>query len=511
MDGEILSGDRRLPFSDLQDRAARVATGLGSLGLKEGDSIALILRNDFAFFEAAMGASIFGVYAVPVNWHFKEAEVKYILEDSEARLVIIHADLLPGLQQAIPDGARILVVPTPPEVSDAYGIPAKQCTVPDGCTDWNRWLEGHAPWSGAPRPPRSNVIYTSGTTGAPKGVLRFPPTPEEAATYARFLGVIFGLPDDAAARTVVTGPVYHAAPNAYALFTARSGGLVVLQPRFDAEELLQIIERHRITHLHMVPTMFVRLLKLPDDVKARYDLSSLEFVVHAAAPCSPDVKRRMIEWWGPVINEYYGSTESGPPVFHTAEEALRKPGTVGRVLEGAVVRILDTDGNELPPGEAGNVYLRVLGHSDFTYRNNDEKRQAIEKNGLITVGDVGYFDEDGYLFLCDRANDMVISGGVNIYPAEIESTLINMPGVRDCAVFGIPDDEFGETLCAHIEPDRGASLSGGDVKNWLAQRLAKYKVPRQIVFADSLPREDTGKIMKRKLREPYWEGRNRRI
>lgn len=511
MDGAILSGERSLAFPALEKRAARVANGYRELGLSEGDTIALILRNDFAFFEAAMGATIFGVYAVPLNWHFKPDEVSYILSDSEAKLVIIHADLLPGLADAIPPDVKTLVVPTPDEVRDAYGIPAELCTVPEDRRDWNLWLEGHPPWSAPPRTPRSNIIYTSGTTGAPKGVLRFPLKPEEAATYARFLGIIFGMGDDQRIRTVVTGPVYHSAPNAYALFTARSGGLVVLQPRFDAEELLQIIEHHHITHLHMVPTMFVRLLKLPDEVKSKYNLSSLEFVVHAAAPCAPDVKRRMIEWWGPIINEYYGSTESGPPVFHTAEEALKKPGTAGRVIEGAVVKILDADGNELPPGEIGNIYLRVLGYSDFTYKNNDEKRQAMEKHGLITVGDVGYFDEDGYLFLCDRASDMVISGGVNIYPAEIETTLISMPGVRDCAVFGIPDDEFGETLCAHIELDQGAELTPDQVISWLAKRLAKYKVPREIVFAETLPREDTGKIMKRKLRDTYWQGHGRRI
>lgn len=510
MNEAIISGERSLTHADLQARAAKVATGFEAYGIEEGNSVALILRNDFAFFEAALGAATVGAYAVPVNWHFTSSEVNYILKDCEAKIVVIHADLLPGLKDVLPADAHVLVVPTPLEVRDAYDIPANICAVPDSGRDWNAWVAEQSPWDKPPRPPRSNMIYTSGTTGTPKGVMRFAPTPEEAETFAKFLGIIFGFGADQKVRTVVTGPVYHSAPNAYALFTVGGGGLVVLQPKFDAEELLALIERHGITHLHMVPTMFVRLLKLPDGVKRKYDLSSLEFVVHAAAPCPPDIKRRMIDWWGPIINEYYGSTESGPPVFHTADEALKKPGTVGRVIEGAVVRIFDPGGNELPPGEIGEVYLRVLGHSDFTYKNDNEKRRAMEKHGLITVGDVGYFDEDGYLFLCDRASDIVISGGVNIYPAEIEAALIGMPEVRDCAIFGIPDDEFGEVLCAHIELDRAGALAPEKVTMWLQDRLAKYKLPRYIVFVDSLPREDSGKIMKRKLRDSYWKevGRN---
>jgi long-chain acyl-CoA synthetase len=312
-------------------------------------------------------------------------------------------------------------------------------------------------------------------------------------------------------RTVITGPVYHSAPNAYALAAARDGGLVVLQPRFDAEELLQLIERHQITHLHMVPTMFVRLLQLPDTVKRRYDLSSLRFVVHAAAPCPPDVKRQMIDWWGPVINEYYGGTETGGVVFHTAEEALRKPGTVGRPIDTAVVKIFGPEGSELGPNEIGEVYMRLPGAPDFTYTGMEQARREVERDGLITCGDVGYLDSDGYLFLCDRQRDMVISGGVNIYPAEIEAVLIGAPGVRDCAVFGIPDAEYGEALCAFIETRDGAQVTAEDIRAFLRPHLAGYKIPKTIEFRDALPREDSGKIFKRKLREPYWEATGRRI
>jgi long-chain acyl-CoA synthetase len=261
----------------------------------------------------------------------------------------------------------------------------------------------------------------------------------------------------------------------------------------------------------MVPTMFVRLLRLPEAVKRRHDLSSLEWVAHAAAPCPVDVKRAMIEWWGPVIHEYYGGTETGIVTFHTAEEALRKPGTVGRALPGGTVRIYGADGRILPAGEIGEIYLWLAGFPDFTYHGLDDKRREVGRDGLVTLGDVGYLDEDGYLFICDRARDMVISGGVNIYPAEIEMALLAMPGVRDCAVFRIPDDEFGEKLCAHIQPDPEVPIGAAEVTEFLRGRLADFKVPRVIKFETALPREDSGKIIKRKLREPYWAQAGRHI
>jgi long-chain acyl-CoA synthetase len=328
---------------------------------------------------------------------------------------------------------------------------------------------------------------------------------------ARTMAQVFGIRAGELIRAGITGPLYHAAPNAFARACLREAQCVVLQPRFDAEHLLQLIQQQRLTHMHMVPTMFVRLLKLPEAAKRRYDLSSLRFVVHGAAPCPPSVKREMIAWWGPVINEYYGGTETGGAIFHTAAEALKKPGTVGRPIEGAAVKIIDGAGRALAANEVGEIYLRVAGNPDFTYQGLPEKRREIERDGFITLGDLGYLDADGYLFLCDRARDMVISGGVNIYPAEIETVLVAMPGVRDCAVFGIPDEEYGESLCAHIEVEDGAMLSPDGVKTFLRSHLAGYKVPKRIEFCRALPREDSGKIYKRKLRAPYWEGTGRQI
>ena len=248
-----------------------------------------------------------------------------------------------------------------------------------------------------------------------------------------------------------------------------------------------------------------------EQVRSRYDLSSLRWVVHAAAPCPPDVKRAMIEWLGPIVAEYYGGTETGPVAFCTSEEWLAHPGTVGRPLERAVVKVLDAEGNELPAGQSGEIYMWLDVWPDFSYAGDEEKRRSVERDGLVSCGDIGYLDTDGYLHLNDRRSDMVISGGVNIYPAEIEACLLAMPGVRDCAVFGIPDDEFGEALAAYVEPQNGAQLNDESVRAHVRSRLAAYKTPRLVEFRDSLPREDTGKIFKRRLRDPYWAGRERAI
>jgi long-chain acyl-CoA synthetase len=507
----ILSGDRELPQVQLLENAARAATGLSALGIAAEDSVAIMLRNDFPFFEASMAANSVGAHAVPINWHFQGEEAAYILRDSKAKVLVVHADLLPQVQAGIPEGVATLVVSTPPEIQTAYGLSQAQCTPPRNLPDWSDWVGGHEPRQLAAPPPPSSMIYTSGTTGSPKGVRRDPYTAQSAARLSDMVEVVFDLRPGGDFRTVVTGPMYHSAPNTYGLYATKNGGFCVLQPRFDPEQLLQLIERYRITHLHMVPTMFVRLLKLPEGTKRKYDLSSLKFVVHAAAPCPPEVKHEMIKWWGPVINEYYGATETGAVVFHTSEEALRKPGTVGRPIEGGIVRVYDEMGNRLGPNQVGEVYVCIEGFPGFTYNGLDQQRRDIERDGLVTVGDIGYLDDDGYLFLCDRKRDMVISGGVNIYPAEIEAVLTAMPGVHDSAVFGIPDEEYGEALCAYIQPEPGVQLGPAIVREFVSEKLARYKVPRVIEFRSELPREDSGKIFKRKLRAPYWEKAGRQI
>jgi long-chain acyl-CoA synthetase len=286
---------------------------------------------------------------------------------------------------------------------------------------------------------------------------------------------------------------------------------VVLMARWDPEVALQLIERHRVTTTHMVPTQFHRLLLLPEELRSRYDVSSLRHVLHAAAPCPIDVKRKMFEWWGPVIYEYYGASEGGGALVKP-EAWLRHPGTVGRAWEGADIRILDDEGAECPPGRPGTVYMKLL--QDFAYKGDEEKTRAGRRGGFFTVGDVGYLNDEGYLFLCDRKIDMIISGGVNIYPAEVEAALFAHPKVGDAAVFGIPDDDWGEQVKAVVEPAPGIA-PGPDLEREIldhcGERLAKYKCPRTVDFTDAMPRDPNGKLYKRTLRDPYWEGRERAI
>ncbi len=290
--------------------------------------------------------------------------------------------------------------------------------------------------------------------------------------------MIYGLKPGA--RALLPGPLYHSAPNSFGLRAGRLGGALVLMPRFDPEEFLRVIDTEKIDTIFMVPTMFIRLMKLPEEVRKKYDMSSLRHIIHAAAPCPADVKRAMIEWWGPVIYEFYGSTESGAVTFATSEDALKRPGTVGKISPGAELRFIGDDGKEVPQGEIGEIYSRIAGNPDFTYHNKSEKRAEIDRDGFITSGDVGYIDTDGYVFICDRKRDMVISGGVNIYPAEIEAVLHAVPGVHDCAVFGIPDAEFGEALMAVVEPQPGVTLDMAAVRAQLKAALADYKVPKHI-------------------------------
>jgi len=312
-------------------------------------------------------------------------------------------------------------------------------------------------------------------------------------------------------RALIAGPLYHGAPNAFGIRTGRVAELIVSMPRYDSEELLRLIERHRITNVFMVPTMFVRMMKLPADVRAKYDVSSLKRVITAAAPCPPEVKKAMIDWWGPIIDEFYAATEISYMTACNSAESLAKPGTVGRRLPGVTMKALDDDGNEMPAGEPGELYGKLDLCPDFTYHNRDDERQAIEIDGLVSCGDVGYFDEDGYLFLCDRKKDLVISGGVNIYPAEIEAELVGMPGVADCAVFGIPDAEFGEKLMAVVQPDAEGTLEADAVTAFLRGRMAGFKVPRVVEFRAALPRDDSGKIYKRLIRDEYWKQSGQRI
>jgi long-chain acyl-CoA synthetase len=505
----IISGQQRRDHAEVADRTDRIAGGLQRLGVKPGDSVCILMRNDIAFMEAAYAAMRLGAYGVPINWHFKPEEINYVLKDSGTSVLIGHADMLHPLRDAIPAGVTVLSVPTPPEILANYKIDRDHLATPGFATDFEPWLKQQQPYDGPALPQPQNMIYTSGTTGHPKGVRRYAPTPEQSANAERMRAMIYGLKPGA--RALLPGPLYHSAPNSFGLRSGRLGGVLVLMSRFEPEQFLRLIEAEQIDTIFMVPTMFIRLMKLPEEVRRRYDMSSLRHIIHAAAPCPPDVKRAMIEWWGPVIYEFYGSTESGAVTFANSEDALKKPGTVGKISPGAELRFIGDDGKVLPQGEIGEIYSRISGNPDFTYHNKPEKRTEIDRDGFITSGDVGYIDEDGYVFICDRKRDMVISGGVNIYPAEIEAALHAISGVHDCAVFGIPDEEFGEALMAVVEPQPGVTLDIASIRAQLKTSLADYKVPKHVEIHGQLPREDSGKIFKRRLRDPYWERAGRRI
>lgn len=507
--GILISGERTLTREQMYANASRASSGLEALGVAAGDAVAILMRNDFAFFEATYGAGRLGAYALPLNWHFGGAEVRAILDDSGARVLVVHADLLPAVRDHLPDAMNILVVETPPEILTAYGLDAACGRIPAGATAWPAWRDRHPPWRGKARTRPGALLYTSGTTGKPKGVRREPYSKAQMALGFEIGRQLYGFAPTA--RTVITGPMYHAGPNVYAMAMAATADRVILQPRFDAAELLSLIDRHAITSLSLVPTMLVRMLALPETVRAAFDGGSLTHVAHSAAPCPAEVKRAMIDWWGPVIVELYGGTETGPVVGCTSAEWLAHPGTVGRPFRGTEIRILDEDGRDLPSGAVGEIYARNAANSAFSYPGLENERRAIERDGLISLGDVGYLDEDGFLHLCDRKKDMVISGGVNIFPAEIEAELVMLDGVRDCAVFGVPDAEFGEALIAYVERDPEAAFDEARIRRRLAERLARYKIPRRFRLVEALPRDDTGKIFKRLLRAPYWEGRDRAI
>jgi long-chain acyl-CoA synthetase len=507
----VLRGDVFVTLEELMLRARRAATGLRMLGVEPGGSVALLLRNDHEFFEAAFAASAIGAATVPINWHGSAEEVAYVVNDARAVVLVAHADLLHHDRDTLPPSVTILAVATPPSIAERFEIDGALTTVPPDVTEWSTWRDGfeelHDAFIGDPL----SMIYTSGTTGHPKGVRRLPGTNDgsQAVDYLTQVTKLFGA--WSGMRTIIAGPMYHSAPYAYALVAARGyGAFLVLEDRFDPEEFLALIEQYQITSLYMVPTMFVRLLRLSPEIRSRYDLSTLRHVSHTAAPCPPDVKRAMIEWWGPIIDEFYGSTEVGFITGCTSEEWLAHPGTVGRPLPSSDVRVFNEDG-PVAAGESGEVFVRAQANSDFTYFGKSEARAEVEREGLITCGDIGFLDSDGFLYLCDRARDMIISGGVNIYPIEIEACLLKLPGVADCAVFGIPDDEYGESIAAAIKLDEGATLSADEIRGHVRAHLAGFKVPRVVTFHESLPREDSGKMFKRKLRQPYWENAGRSI
>jgi fatty-acyl-CoA synthase len=479
-------------FGELEARANRLAHLFRRAGLGEGDAVAILMENNEHFHMAMWAARRAGLYYVPINTHLTAAEAAYIIDNSGAKAIIGSAALAPVLRdlaEHLPSGLPELRMITGAELDGWLSYP--ECVADQPVTPIADEVEGDL------------LQYSSGTTGRPKGIKRelrhLPP-----AEVPPPLGAIIGFWTSADAVYLSPAPLYHTAPNVWSMCIQAAGIPVAVMERFDAEGTLDVIQRHRVTHGQFVPVMFTRMLKLPEAVRKSYDVSSLQRVIHAAAPCPVEIKRQMIDWWGPIVDEYYASSEGHGFTLISAEDWLGHPGSVGRALIGAV-HVLDEDGNELPPGQAGEIFFESA--AQFEYLNDPEKTAACtSRQGWRTVGDIGYLDNDGYLYLTDRRHHMIISGGVNIYPQEAENILVTHPRVMDAAVFGIPDDEMGQSVkCVVqlVDHSQAGDEVGEELLTWLRERLAHYKCPRSIAFQEQLPRTDTGKLYKQSLIEKY--------
>ncbi|MEA3019901.1 MAG: hypothetical protein QOI47_1425 [Actinomycetota bacterium] len=486
------SSGETLTYGQLDERSNRLARLLTDAGLTRGDHIALLMENHPRFFEVTWAALRSGLYLTPVNRHLTAEEVQYILADSEAKVLVTSGAMAEVATKvdwdALPMVERRLMIEGEAPGFDAY----------------EDALAEHSPDPLDDETSGSMMLYTSGTTGRPKGVLRpLPDTPPDAPQVGG-VSAMFGFGEDTV--YLSPAPLYHAAPLGFTTSVQRGGGTSVVMERFDAAAALQLIEKHRVTHSQWVPTMFVRMLALPEEERLAFDLSSHQVAVHAAAPCPVDVKRQMIEWWGPILLEYYGSTEGVGMTIITSAEWLEHPGSVGRDVR-ETVHIIGEDGNEVPRGEVGLVYFS--GPSTFVYKDDADKTAALRlPGGLSTVGDAGYLDEDGWLYLADRKDFMIIAGGVNIYPREIEDVLIMHPAVLDVAVFGVPDPDLGEQVKAAVQLAAGHDANptlAQDLIAYCRERLAGFKCPRSVDFVEELPRTPTGKLRKHVLRDPYWK------
>ena len=472
---------RALTQAELADRAMELAGWLCDHHCR-GQRVAYVMRNSIEVFEILSACRRIGASAVAINHHSTAAETRYVLRDSGAKVVIGGAQFADMLREA------------------CVGLPIEQLFVGQG---YERARGASHESSAVPKAVGGGdgvIIYTSGTTGKPKGVVRkLAAGGAGGKRYVMLFAKLFSL----SRKTVhlVTGPLYHTAPNTFARFALALGGRIVIMQRFDAEATLAAVEQHRITNMHLVPTMMHRLLRLDASIRERYDLSSLVSVQHAAAPCPIETKREMIEWWGPVIQEYYGSTEAGVVTFIGSKDALAKPGSVGRAVEGVQLRITNDDGADAAPGEIGDVCVRNMITDGFRYHGDDAKQAAAMRDGFFTTGDVGYLDDDGFLFLCDRRANMIIAGGVNIYPAEVEAALMSHPDVEDAAVYGVDDEEWGQRVVAAVRLAAGGSSDDAALRSHLEERIARFKIPRSFAFVDALPREMSGKMFKRRLRD----------
>lgn len=490
----IAETGEEVTYAELVGRSKRLAQLFRAKGIGIGGHIAILLDNHPRYFEVVWAALRAGIYFTPINWHLGADEAAYIVRDCGAQALVTSARFA-----ELMGDMKDVVGPLPLRLAVDGAI--------DGFESYEEALAEQASEPVADETEGAWMFYSSGTTGRPKGILQaLPGTPlgDTELGLVQLMRHVYGFSDDA--RYLCPAPLYHAAPTGWSTSTQRLGGTVVLMERFDALEALRFIEQYRITQAQFVPTHFVRMLKLPADERDCFDLSSLRTAVHAAAPCPVEIKRQMIDWWGPKVYEYYAGSEGVGMCAIGPEEWLERPGSVGRAVTG-IAHIVDEAGQELPAGEVGQIWFET--ESRFAYHNDaDKTSEAWNDRGWGTIGDVGYLDEDGYLFLTDRISHMIISGGVNIYPQEVEDALIVHPDVADAAVIGVPDPDMGEAVKAVVQLAPGIEASPVQAEVLIAfcrERIANFKCPRSIDFADELPRLPTGKLLKRKLRDQYRE------
>jgi len=492
----LVEGARRLSWGEFLETRNRLAHALDARGLRAGEHVIVYATNSIEYMLAGAASRALGAIPVPMNHRLTPEEVAYILDDSDAVLVFVGDQFLATADAVRAHAPRVRHWVTIGRERRPWALAIDELVAsgaPEGVTvDAGTNVGG-------------SMIYTAGTTGKPKGALRR--TVDVSTLRARLEAFDLARPHV----HLAAGPLYHSAPGSFAVHAYVFGGSVVIMPKFDAEEALALIARHRVTSTFMAPILLKRIVDLPEGVRARYDVSSMEVIVVAAAPCPMKVKEDVLHYFGPVLYEFYGSTELGMNTLLRPEDVLRKPGSCGRAAPGVELAVLDPDGKPLKAGEPGELVVRRYdGMFDEYYKKPDATRQT-ERGDWLSVGDVAWIDDEGFVYVCDRLRDMVISGGVNIYPAEIEDVLHRHPAVQDVAVFGVPDDQWGERLHAAVQSRPNTALTAAEIVAFAREHLADYKVPREISFHVTLPRDTAGKLVKRVLREPFWTGHGSRV
>ena len=505
MSGHFYLSGMQVKRDEMLERAKKLAYIFQSKGVKTGDVIAVLLRNDTALFEVVEACRYAGVYYVNLNWHSTQTELMPILIDSGAKILIAHSDLLAAFVEPLPAGISALVFTTPATIIERY--PVKKSVDKTQANEWenlNALLDDSPLMDSQPLRFRGMFSYTSGSTGQPKGIKR-EYDEQRPDPYTVFAGLAKNLLQlNSGDRFYIAAPLYHSAPHALTLSCLAAGDVeVFIEAKFDPERFLVDVKEYKITHTYIVPTMMIRLLKLPLDVRNKYDISSLRYALSTGSAWPTEVKQGMIEWFGPIFFESYGASELGFMTLISSNESIEKPGSVGKVIPGGSIKILDDLMQPLPTGQSGLIYVYLPMFGPFKYTNAQGNIEGLHYQDHTTLGDVGYLDEDEFLFINDRKKDMIISGGANIFPAEIEAVLVEMPQVVDCAIFGAPHPEFGEMVIAAVQCAPGETLSIEQVDAFMEGKLARFKWPKKLDLHPSLPREDSGKIFKHRLKKAY--------